>query len=116
METVGSVTRAPFAVREGLVDKCPPRELWVGHDDKVSSVASSIVVFARARKIPYLDVAAIGPLSVNQAVKAIALARERLGSYQLDLLMQPYFSSVEDANSLNRTRMVFRLSCISNPA
>lgn len=53
-----------------------------------------------------MEVQAIGPAAVNQAIKAIAIARGYLHDDQLDLTVQPSFVKL-DVASEERTAMKF---------
>lgn len=58
---------------------------------------------------------AIGPSAVNQAIKAIAIARDYVHDDQLDLTVQPSFVKL-DVASEERTAMTFMVYSYSvNP-
>lgn len=86
-------SRAPYKVRDGEVVEVPPDELWVRADTGVHALADKLI--SVVLELPYVDLACIGAATVNTAVKAVAVTRERLSHHGLDLWVQPYFSTVE---------------------
>lgn len=95
--------------------------LWIDHetDDtdhhgviKVSArsrstaVAGAIAAVMRERHLA--EVQAIGAGAVNQAVKALAIARGYLTEDHIDLICTPYFTEV-DIDGQERTAVRFRV-------
>ena len=56
-----------------------------------------------------MDIQAIGPSAVNQAVKAIAIARNYLEENLLDLYIQPAFRKIE-LQGEDRTVIIFMIT------
>ncbi len=56
-----------------------------------------------------VDIQAIGPSAVNQAIKAIALARSYLEEELLDLYTQPAFKKIEIKGE-ERTAIIFMIT------
>jgi stage V sporulation protein SpoVS len=102
--------RAPFKVRE-VGDLTQPRqnEIWARANDDVHKLAADILDMVDYDKPVPIDVACIGAGCLNQAIKAIAVARERISRDAYDIALQPYFSSFTDDQDRSRTRIVLRL-------
>ena len=81
----------------------------VAGSSKVNKVAGSIAIALRDKDL--IDIQAIGPNAVNQAVKAIATARGILTPKGLDLVCVPTYImiKVEDGE---RTGISFRIERI----
>lgn len=74
------------------MDISPPVEtLRVSGKSRPNAVAGAIAGLIRSQG--RAEVHAIGPAAVNQAVKALAIARGYLEGDGLDLTVQPAFSS-----------------------
>lgn len=71
-----------------------------------SMVAGAIVGVLRERK--HAEIQAIGANAVNQAVKAIAIARSYLDNEGLDLSMLPSFTNVQ-INGADHTALRFHV-------
>lgn len=69
--------------------------LWVSAQSKPKTLAGAIA--GVLRREPQVVVQAVGPMAVNQAVKAIAIARGYLQGEGRDLTVQPDFVSLETA-------------------
>ena len=84
--------------------------LRVSGNSRPNSVAGAVAALLRSEG--HVDVQAIGAQSVNQAVKAIAIARSYLEEDGLDLHMQPSFVklSLQDEE---RTALKFRVMVIN---
>lgn len=67
--------------------------LKVAATSNPKSVAGSIVNNIREKKD--VEVIVMGSAAVNQAIKAIAIARDYIGSEGLDLLIRPSFTHIE---------------------
>ena len=65
----------------------------VSATSRTSAVAGAIAGIFRERQ--YVNVQAIGASAVNQAVKALALARDYLAEYGYDVVSIPEFVDVE---------------------
>lgn len=100
---------APYKVKEGQVIKQPSDEIWARSTDDVKKLASKIIDGINANG-EYIDLACIGPAALNQGVKGLAVAREMLAEARIDLMAQPYFSTIEDDKQRSRTRLVLRIT------
>lgn len=69
-------------------------------------VAGAIVGLLREQQ--HAEVQAIGANAVNQAVKAVAIARTYLGEHDLDLYMVPCFTKVQ-INNKDHTALRFHI-------
>lgn len=76
----------------------------VSAHSRSTAVAGAIAAVMREKG--YAEVQAIGANAVNQAVKAIAIARHYLEQDQLDIMIVPSFHSVE-IESEERTAIHF---------
>lgn len=76
----------------------------VSASSKATAVAGAIAGMIRERR--HAEVQAIGAGAVNQAVKALAIARSYLEQDALDISFWPYFVDVEVEGS-ERTAMRF---------
>ena len=81
-----------------------PETLRVSADSRPNAVAGAIAALLRTDG--RVEVQAIGPAAVNQAVKALAIARGYLGGDGLDLSTQPSFVKL-DVASEERTALKF---------
>lgn len=81
--------------------------LRVSGQSRPNSVAGAIAALLRSQG--QVEVQAIGPSAVNQAIKALAIARGYLEGDQLDLTIQPEFVKLDVANE-ERTAMKFAVS------
>ncbi|QBY10324.1 stage V sporulation protein S [Deinococcus metallilatus] len=80
--------------------------LRVSGKSRPNAVAGAIAALLRAQG--RAEVNAIGPAAVNQAVKALAIARGYLEGNGLDLAVQPAFVTLDVADE-ERTAMTFRV-------
>lgn len=64
----------------------------VASNSRSSAVAGSVAGIMR--EDGYVEVRAIGPSAVNQAIKALAIARGYLSEDQIDLVLVPDFETV----------------------
>ncbi len=78
--------------------------LRVSGKSRPNSVAGSIAALLRSQS--EVEVQAIGPDAVNQAVKAIAIARGYIAPDNLDLTVKPAFVKLE-LDSEERTAVRF---------
>lgn len=69
----------------------------VGSTAQASTVASAIA--GKMRQQGYAEIEAIGADAVNQAVKAVAMARDFLEQDRIDLTLVPKFVNVEVAGA-----------------
>lgn len=88
MRTVDNGTTVRLT-REG----CIIETLRVSGNSRPNSVAGAIAALLRSEH--EVEVQAIGPQAVNQAVKAIAIARSYIELDGLDLTAQPSFVKLE---------------------
>lgn len=72
-----------------------PEQLRVSGQSRPNAVAGAIAALLRTQG--QVEVQAIGPAAVNQAVKAIAIARGYLAGNHLDLTVQPAFVKLDGA-------------------
>jgi stage V sporulation protein SpoVS len=100
-------TAAPYKQQQGQIIESPDDELWIRAHDDVHRTATDIVDELRDRE--WIDLACIGAACVNQAMKAVAVARERMQDRGKDLITQPWFSSIIDDKGRKRTRLMFRV-------
>lgn len=75
----------------------PPEQLRVSGHSRPNAVAGAIAALLRSQG--QVEVQAIGPAAVNQAVKAIAIARGYLAGNHLDLTVQPAFVKLDPAGA-----------------
>ncbi|WP_291426303.1 stage V sporulation protein S [Deinococcus sp.] len=78
--------------------------LRVSANSRPNSVAGAIAALLRLHG--QVEVQAIGPGAVNQAVKALAITRGYLSAEQLDLTVQPAFIKL-DVDNEERTAIRF---------
>jgi stage V sporulation protein S len=71
-----------------------------------TAVAGAIAAVIRENR--YAEVQAIGAGAVNQAVKALAIARGYLGRDEIDIIFTPFFTEV-DIDGQERTAVRFRV-------
>ncbi len=105
-------TAAPYKEKQGVVIEAPDHELWMRSHDDVQRTAGEIVDELNDNGFGFVDLACIGAACVNQAMKAVAVARERLMRSHRDIVAQPWFSTITDDQDRQRTRLMFRLSII----
>ena len=84
--------------------RCIIETLRVSGSSRPNSVAGAIAALLRSES--EVEVQAIGPQAVNQAVKAIAIARSYIEGDGLDLSTQPAFVKLELQNE-ERTAVRF---------
>lgn len=100
--------RPPFTVESGRVTVEPSGEIWVRKSDEVQEISRRIWFALQAGR-PYVDVAVMGAAAVNQAMKGIAGAREKLLNDGKDLNLVPYWSSFLDHEDRSRVRLLLRV-------
>jgi|SRR5690606_15520657 len=71
-----------------------------------TAVAGAIAAVIREHR--YAEVQAIGAGAVNQAVKALAIARGYLSRDEIDIIFTPFFTEV-DIDGQERTAVRFRV-------
>lgn len=86
--------------------------LRVSGKSRPNAVAGAIAALLRAQG--EVEVQAIGPAAVNQAVKAIAIARGYIVPDQLDLNTQPAFVKL-NLEEEERTAVRFRVNSFKTP-
>lgn len=67
--------------------------LKVASTSNPKSVAGSIVNNIREKKD--VEIVVMGPAAVNQAMKALAIARDYIGQEGIDILIRPGFTHLE---------------------
>lgn len=102
------ICRAPLKANQGVMTEAPESELWMRANDDVHRTASEIV--QELEDSLWVDLACIGAPCVNQAIKSIAVARERLAKKAKDINVQPWFSTITDDQDRKRTRVILRLN------
>lgn len=75
---------------------------------KSRSTAVAGAIAAVIREHHYAEVQAIGAGAVNQAVKALAIARGYLSRDEIDVIFTPFFTEV-DIDGQERTAVRFRV-------
>ena len=83
--------------------------LRVSGSSRPNSVAGAIAALLRSES--EVEVQAIGPHAINQAVKAIAIARSYIEDEGMDLTTQPSFVKLELQNE-ERTALRFTVNAI----
>lgn len=81
-----------------------PDVIKVSAKSRSTAVAGAIAAVIREHR--YAEVQAIGAGAVNQAVKALAIARGYLNGDQIDVVCTPYFTEV-DIEGQERTAVRF---------
>lgn len=89
-----------------------PEVLRVSGQSRPNAVAGAVAALLRSQG--QVEVQAIGPAAVNQAVKALAIARGYLVGDALDLMAQPEFIKLEDQNE-ERTALRFLVRAVRQP-
>lgn len=83
--------------------------LRVGAGSKPNGVAGAVSAVIRVER--QVQVQAIGAQAVNQAVKAIAIARNYLEEDALDIVCQPSFLKLT-LNNEERTAILFKVTAV----
>ncbi len=78
----------------------------VSAKSRSTAVAGAIAAVIREHR--YAEVQAIGAGAVNQAVKALAIARGYLGRDEIDIVFTPFFTEVE-IDGQERTAVRFKV-------
>jgi stage V sporulation protein S len=86
--------------------------LRVSGTSRPNAIAGAIAALLRSQG--QVEMQAIGPAAVNQAVKALAIARGYLTGDQLDLVAQPEFVKLETPQE-ERTAVKFTVRAIPAP-
>src|SRR5512134_3834890 len=87
-------------------DTSRPDIIKVSAKSRSTAVAGAIAAVIREHR--FAEVQAIGAGAVNQAVKALAIARGYLDGDQIDIVCTPYFTEV-DIDGHERTAVRFRV-------
>jgi stage V sporulation protein SpoVS len=103
---------APYKLKEGKVSDMPDHELWIRGGDNVHQTATDIIKDLVDAKMKFLDLACIGAAAINQGMKSLAVARERLARKSIDIIAQPWFSTITDDQDRERTRVMIRLTVV----
>jgi stage V sporulation protein S len=85
-------------------EKSTPDIIKVSAKSRSTAVAGAIAAVMREHR--YAEVQAIGAGAVNQAVKALAIARGYLTGDNIDIICVPYFTEV-DIDGQERTAVRF---------
>lgn len=93
-------------VVDSIDDISKPDVIKVSARSRSTSVAGAIA--GVVREYHYAEVQAIGAGAVNQAVKALAIARGYLGRDEIDVWFIPFFTEV-DIDGQERTAVRFRV-------
>lgn len=91
---------------ESIDEFSKPDVIKVSARSRSTSVAGAIAGVIREHH--YAEVQAIGAGAVNQAVKALAIARGYLGRDEIDIWFVPYFTEV-DIDGQERTAVRFKV-------
>ena len=91
---------------ETLMNVDPTRADVIKVSAKSRSTAVAGAIAAVIREHRYAEVQAIGAGAVNQAVKALAIARGYLTGDEIDIVCTPYFTEV-DIDGQERTAVRF---------
>jgi len=86
------------------------KTLKVAATSRATAVAGAIAWSVRQQKP--VELAAIGAGAVNQATKAVAIARSYLAQEGLDISFAPSFSTITMANGETRTALTLRIAVI----
>jgi stage V sporulation protein S len=89
---------------EGLGSSSRPDVIKVSAKSRSTAVAGAIAGVIREHR--YAEVQAIGAGAVNQAVKALAIARGYLARDGIDIVFTPFFTEV-DIDGQERTAVRF---------
>lgn len=89
-----------------------PEVLRVSGQSRPNAVAGAVAALLRSQG--QVEVQAIGPAAVNQAVKALAIARGYLSGDGLDLTAQPGFIKLEHEQE-ERTAVCFLVRAVPQP-
>ena len=89
---------------EGLEGSSRPDVIKVSAKSRSTAVAGAIAGVIREHR--YAEVQAIGAGAVNQAVKALAIARGYLARDGIDIVFTPFFTEV-DIDGQERTAVRF---------
>lgn len=95
-----------------LEDTITLETLRVSGTSRPNAIAGAIAALLRSQG--QVEIQAIGPAAVNQAVKALAIARGYLVGDALDLYTQPEFVKL-DMDQEERTAVKFNVHAIARP-
>lgn len=104
-DTLNSFMSAPNASDEPMSEHGPDI-IKVSAKSRSTAVAGAIAGVIREHR--FAEVQAIGAGAVNQAVKALAIARGYLERDNLDIMFLPYFTEV-DIDGQERTAVRFQV-------
>lgn len=106
----------PYTVNEGELLYQPKDEIWSRNSDEhVGTMADAITTALDGsddgdeERREFVDVASIGAGALNQAIKAVAVARLHFLQIGHDLVATPYFSTINDGEGRERTRLMLRV-------
>ena len=72
----------------------PDNEIWSRSNYNVNILAD-LIISKLTNGQQYIDVASIGAGALNQAIKAVAIARDRMLGAGQDLILVPYWSVIK---------------------
>ena len=104
-----SASEATHYTEENIMDDDAPLKadvIKVSAKSRSTAVAGAIAAVIREHR--FAEVQAIGAGAVNQAVKALAIARGYLGRDEIDIVFTPYFTEVE-IDGQERTAVRFKV-------
>lgn len=104
-----SASEATHYTEENMMDDDAPLKpdvIKVSAKSRSTAVAGAIAAVIREHR--FAEVQAIGAGAVNQAVKALAIARGYLGRDEIDIVFTPYFTEVE-IDGQERTAVRFKV-------
>lgn len=103
------VRETPSSINHGRMDEPGVTEIWVRGGDEPNKLAKEIL--HEVKNYEFTDLACIGAATINIAVKAIAIARDKIKT----IVAVPYFSTVIDDKDRERTRIILRVTKCPEP-
>ena len=98
----------PFRRDDGVMVTPPDHEVWANSHPNVKQFSEKICSKMIHPNCLFVDVVGVGPIPVNEAIKAIAISREKLAEYGIDVFVVPFFSEVQGEDGRELTRLVLR--------
>lgn len=84
-------------------------EVWIRGHEKPHQLADVIIDALVGQALDYVDLACVGASPVNQAMKAVACARQHACLLDKQLYVQPFFSTAEGNEGDRITRLILRV-------
>lgn len=109
----------PTKIKQGKVIEAETDEIWIRANENVHRIAKKISdsidagVEDDGDSGAYVNLACIGAACVNQAMKAVAVARESIILKGFELLARPFFSTITDDKDRERTRLMIHVERIT---